>query len=130
MPFHTTQQYFANDTKAEDSCPYGCITRDEAAPVNGTQQLKVDEELCTDCGACALACPGKFEYARAFTRYTPAPRIAVTGPLVGSIGGWDGIEEVTVETARKIPAKKAAPRVPLAAHTKAKALPRMAAARH
>lgn len=129
MPFHTTQQYFAAATKTEDLCPYGCITK-EAAGANGTEKLKVDEELCTDCGACALACPGKFEYARAFTRYTPAPRIAVHGPLVGSMGGWDGVEEVKIETARKIPAKKAAPRVPLAAHRKAKARPRLAAARH
>jgi len=90
MPFHTTQQYFATATKTEDLCPYGCITK-EAAGANGTQELKVDEELCTDCGACALACPGKFEYARAFTRYAPAPRIAVHGPLVGSMGGSGGV---------------------------------------
>jgi NAD-dependent dihydropyrimidine dehydrogenase PreA subunit len=109
MPFKLTQQLLLQDeTISEDLCPYGCIERDAAA-TNGGQPFRIDAELCTDCGACAMGCPGKFEYDRPFTRYEPMRIETVHGPLVGSIGGWDGNEEVAITSRKHLPARAMKP---------------------
>src|ERR1035437_2205762 len=110
MPFKVTQQLFANETLPADLCPYGCIEHDKAASANGPQ-FKIDAELCTDCGACALACPGKFEYERAFSRCEPPRPQTVYGPYVGSLGGWDGNVEVAIVHRKRIPGRTVKPRV-------------------
>jgi NAD-dependent dihydropyrimidine dehydrogenase PreA subunit len=96
MAYLISETCTGNETACMDTCPVGCIYPKEAAPANGKRRLYVDAEQCTECGACALACPeGAILSVCGAPRYQPlSPKpVRTSSALVGSIGGWDGTEE-------------------------------------
>lgn len=57
MAFMITSKCSGKETICEDICAYNCIKVVDAAAADCGQRFKIDEEQCTDCCACALACP-------------------------------------------------------------------------
>jgi Fe-S-cluster-containing hydrogenase component 2 len=84
MPYQIDPKCSEKETICEDSCPYGAI---EEVKTEGASHFQIDPELCTDCGACALACPeAAIQYAQGVTRSrlrNPAAR-TVAQTLVSS----------------------------------------------
>ncbi|MGA2991755.1 MAG: 4Fe-4S binding protein [Candidatus Korobacteraceae bacterium] len=74
MPYVINKQCSEEDiAPAVNACPYGCIYPNKNAFL-GQPAYVIDPELCTDCGACALACPsGAFAPAVEFGRYGEVP---------------------------------------------------------
>jgi NAD-dependent dihydropyrimidine dehydrogenase PreA subunit len=67
MPFKITPDCSGKDTICEDVCAYNCVKTSEEADEQGSRHFQIDPEQCTDCGACALACP---EAAIVYAHYT------------------------------------------------------------
>jgi NAD-dependent dihydropyrimidine dehydrogenase PreA subunit len=67
MPFRITPQCSGKETICEDVCAYNGVKTSKVADEQGRRHFQIDPELCTDCGACALACP---ESAIVFVQYT------------------------------------------------------------
>jgi formate hydrogenlyase subunit 6/NADH:ubiquinone oxidoreductase subunit I len=102
MPFKITPQCSGTDTICEDVCSYNCVTTVDAAPSNSKPHFQINEEQCTDCGACALACPeSAIVYAEGFR--CPSQQLAAPArrvPTVGSIGGRDDSREHQARSSR------------------------------
>ena len=54
MPFRITAQCSDKEAICEDACLFDAIKPESG---KSSRRLQIDPELCTDCGACALACP-------------------------------------------------------------------------
>ncbi len=56
MPYQIQNLCSGSDNKCMEACPFDCIyvNRDE---LSTKPPLYIDPDECTDCGACALACP-------------------------------------------------------------------------
>jgi len=57
MPYKIASQCSGTETICEDVCAYDCIQPANAAAADEGPHFQIDAQLCTDCGACALACP-------------------------------------------------------------------------
>lgn len=57
MAFMITNKCSGKDSICEDICAFNCIKVIDSAAADGGRHFMIDEEQCTDCGACALACP-------------------------------------------------------------------------
>jgi NAD-dependent dihydropyrimidine dehydrogenase PreA subunit len=87
MPYKIASQCSGKDTICEDVCAYDCIKTADATTVHDGPQFQIDAQLCTDCGACALACPeGAIVNAAATTRGSVgfAPETRAVGFIVGA----------------------------------------------
>jgi NAD-dependent dihydropyrimidine dehydrogenase PreA subunit len=70
MPYQIGSQCSGKETICEDACAYDCFKVADATPVHNRLHLQIDAEQCTDCGACALACPeGAIVAVDGFARY-------------------------------------------------------------
>lgn len=88
MPYQIESQCSGKETICEDVCAYDCFKVVDATPVHNGLHLQIDAEQCTDCGACALACPeGAIVSAEGFTRYSagPVPEVRTIG-FISSFG--------------------------------------------
>lgn len=56
MPYMITKRCEKTDYACIEACPFDCIQLKASSP-RRKSRLYVDTELCTNCGACALACP-------------------------------------------------------------------------
>ena len=56
MPYQIQNLCSGSDSKCIEACPFDCIyvKRDK---LSTKPPLYIDPDECTDCGACALACP-------------------------------------------------------------------------
>jgi NAD-dependent dihydropyrimidine dehydrogenase PreA subunit len=91
MPYKITPQCSGKDTICEDICPYNCVKTLDAAPEDSHRHFQIDPEQCTDCGACALACPdAAIVYAEGFVRYQP--RYLAPPAHRAPVGEWDRCE--------------------------------------
>jgi NAD-dependent dihydropyrimidine dehydrogenase PreA subunit len=90
MPYVINNKCYGEEAACMDACPYDCIRPNKNAFL-GQPPYYIDPEQCTDCGACALACPaGAIAPAAEFGRYGEVPtspngafrnsRISVTPP--------------------------------------------------
>ena len=69
MPYVIQKLCSGTDTACMDACPYDCI-HPEKDEISLKPLFYVDAEQCTDCGACALACPeGAIAPAAEYGRY-------------------------------------------------------------
>jgi formate hydrogenlyase subunit 6/NADH:ubiquinone oxidoreductase subunit I len=76
MAFKVTSSCSGKDTICEDICPYNCVQTVDAAPDASSKHFQIDPEQCTDCGACALACPeSAIVHAEAFAASRPKPNL-------------------------------------------------------
>ena len=69
MPYVIQKVCSGNDNACMEVCPYDCIyaNKDE---LSSKPALYIDPDECTDCGACALACPeSAIAPATAYGRY-------------------------------------------------------------
>jgi len=69
MPYVIEKLCSGSDIKCMEVCPFDCIyvNKDELSP---NPPLYINPEECTDCGACALACPeSAIVPAAAYGRY-------------------------------------------------------------
>jgi len=74
MPYVINKQCSKQEIAAAvAACPYACIYPNKNAFL-GQPAYMIDSEQCTDCGACALACPsGAIAPAAEFGRYGEIP---------------------------------------------------------
>ena len=56
MPYVIDRKCSGNDSACLDICPVDCIYRKKDA-AGASSSLYISAEECTNCGACALACP-------------------------------------------------------------------------
>ena len=86
MPFRITPECSGKETICEDVCAYNGVKTSEAADEQDRRRFQIDPELCTDCGACALACPESaivhVQHTRHQMRYEPPASLAA--PVVSS----------------------------------------------
>jgi len=74
MPYRITPQCSGTDTLCQEACPYNCIESVAAAPASNRRRLKINEELCTDCGTCALVCEhSAIVFDENYEQYQPQP---------------------------------------------------------
>ncbi|HEX8927263.1 MAG TPA: 4Fe-4S binding protein [Terriglobales bacterium] len=108
MAYVITKSCSGKDAACQDACPYGCIQTMPGKKSNGRHYFVIDQETCTDCGACALACPEQaIAYGHEVVHYQkPVESNASVGTMVGSIGGWNGLDEVYVKLSKNEPPKK------------------------
>jgi NAD-dependent dihydropyrimidine dehydrogenase PreA subunit len=80
MPYVINKQCSEQEIAAAlAACPYGCIYPNKHAFL-GQPAYMIDSEQCTDCGACALACPsGAIAPAAEFGRYGEIPTYRLGG---------------------------------------------------
>ena len=90
MSYKITRGCRGTETACIAACPFDCIRLD--GPAKGGRRVQIDADTCTECGACALACPeGVIVATASIPRYRPLPPLPrITGALMGSAGGWDG----------------------------------------
>ena len=68
MPFRIDTQCSDKEAICEDTCLFDAIKEVNPASDKTRRTLQIDPELCTDCGACALACPeAAIHYAQGVT---------------------------------------------------------------
>ncbi len=96
MPYQITSKCSGTDTLCQDACPYDCVNTVAASSINSHPHLEIDEEQCTDCGACAVVCrESAIIYDGSYMGLKPQP-IPTSTPhatMTGSAGGWNGQEE-------------------------------------
>jgi NAD-dependent dihydropyrimidine dehydrogenase PreA subunit len=82
MPYVINKQCSEEEiASAVNACPYGCIYLNKNAFL-GQPAYVIDPEQCTDCGACALACPsGAIAPAAEFGHYGEVPTYAAASDL-------------------------------------------------
>ncbi len=56
MPYVIDRKCSGNDSACLDICPVDCIYRNKNA-AGASSSLYISAEECTNCGACAMACP-------------------------------------------------------------------------
>jgi len=56
MAFKITNKCSGKDTICVDICAFNCIKAVDSAAADSGRHFVIDEEQCTDCSACALAC--------------------------------------------------------------------------
>jgi NAD-dependent dihydropyrimidine dehydrogenase PreA subunit len=100
MPYKIASQCSGKETICEDVCAYDCIKAADAAAADDGPRFQIDAQLCTDCGACAMACPeGAIVNTTVFTRgpvgFAPKAR------TVGFIAGAE--REAPVRTNAEVP---------------------------
>jgi len=87
MPYKIASQCSGTETICEDVCAYDCIQPANAAAADEGPHFQIDAQLCTDCGACALACPeGAIVNTAVFTRGPVgfAPKARTVGFVAGA----------------------------------------------
>ena len=91
MSYKITRGCRGTETACIAACPFDCIHLEDG-PAKGGHRVHIDAETCTECGACALACPdGVIVSTTSVPGYRPLPPLPrITGTLMGSAGGWDG----------------------------------------
>ena len=57
MPYQIQNRCSGSENRCIEACPFDCIYVNQDA-LSTEPPLYIDPEECTDCGACALACPG------------------------------------------------------------------------
>jgi NAD-dependent dihydropyrimidine dehydrogenase PreA subunit len=56
MPYQIQNLCSGSDNKCMEACPFDCIYVNQDK-LSTKPPLYIDPDECTDCGACALACP-------------------------------------------------------------------------
>lgn len=80
MPYQIQKSCCGDDKKCMEACPVDCIYVDEDR-LPAKPSLYIDPEECTNCGACALACPESAILPVAdYGRYANVDRKATTDP--------------------------------------------------
>jgi len=109
MAYVITKECSGKDAACQDACPFDCIQTMPGKKANGRHYFVIDQETCSECGACALACP---EQAIAFGHLPvqnqpqqPEP-YAHEGSMIGSLGGLNGVDEVYVRLGKNEPLRR------------------------
>lgn len=92
MAFMITPECTGKETICKDICAYNCIKTLDVDVAERAPRFKIDEEQCTDCCACALACPeSAIVHDDAFAGFH-GPKYGVTThatPTPPRAGEWD-----------------------------------------
>ena len=88
MPYVIETKCSGNDNKCVDACPVDCIYPSKPGSKLQTR-FYINPEECTNCGACAFACPeSAISVAKEYGWY----QVPKTVPLAKSLVQLDGTE--------------------------------------